>query len=185
MRGTFVKKLYIIRHCQAAGQEADAKLTELGEQQALELARFFNDVLIDRIISSPYSRAVETIQPLAVQKQTPIKTDNRLKERVLSTSHLPDWMEKLEATFHDSTLKYENGESSDEAARRILNVVDEVLESEAETVILVTHGNLMSLLLREYIRDFGFHEWKQLSNPDVYVVEMGEGKTQCGRVWKG
>lgn len=178
-----MKKIYVVRHGQAEGQEAGAKLTKLGEQQAAKLANFFKDISVDQIISSPYTRAVETIQPIADQKQTPIEADDRLRERVLSTSNLPYWMEKLEATFHDSTLKYDNGESSDEAARRILNVVDEVLESEADTVILVTHGNLMSLLLREYIEDFGFHEWKQLSNPDVYVLEVKHGTTECRRMW--
>lgn len=124
-----MKTIYLIRHCQAEGQEAEAKLTELGELQALELANFFKDVSVNRIISSPYIRAVETIQPLADQKQVELETDDRLKERVLSTSQLPDWMEKLEATFHDGTLKYDNGESSDEAAQRIQRVVDEVLKS--------------------------------------------------------
>lgn len=178
-----MKKIYVIRHCQAEGQEADAKLTKLGEQQAAQLANFFKDIFVSRVISSPYTRAVETIQPLAYQKQIVIETDGRLKERVLSTSHLPDWMEKLEATFHDGTLTYGDGESSDEAARRIQNVVDEVLESESETVILITHGNLMSLLLGKFIRDFGFHEWKQLSNPDVYVLEVKHETTECRRVW--
>lgn len=179
-----MKTIYVIRHCQAEGQEADAKLTELGEQQAIELAAFFKEVSVERILSSPYSRAVETIQPIAEQKKIPIVMDDRLKERVLSTSHLPDWMEKLEATFHDGTLKYDNGESSDEAIERIQSVVDEVLESEANVILLVTHGNLMSLLLREYIQDFGFHEWQQLSNPDVYVLEVNMDEKICRRVWK-
>ena len=179
-----MKKIYVIRHCQAEGQEAGAKLTKLGEQQAAQLANFFKDISVDQIISSPYTRALETIQPLADQKQIVIETDGRLKERVLSTSHLPDWMEKLEATFHDGTLTYDDGESSDEAACRIQNVVDEVLESESETVILITHGNLMSLLLGKFIREFGFHEWKQLSNPDVYVLEIDEETSSCYRIWQ-
>ncbi|MFC4354328.1 histidine phosphatase family protein [Chryseomicrobium palamuruense] len=165
-----MKKIYIIRHCQAEGQAADAKLTELGEKQAEELARFLKNISVEIIISSPYIRAIQTIQPLALQKGIEIDTDVRLKERVLSQHSHPDWLEKLQATFKDSDLKYDSGESSNEATERIRAVVDEILESEYETVVLVTHGNLMSLLLREYTDEFGFNEWQTLSNPDAYLI---------------
>lgn len=178
------KRLYIIRHCHAEGQEADAKLTELGEKQAEELAQFLKNISVEIIISSPYTRAIHTIQPLALLKGMAINTDVRLKERVLSQHSLPDWLEKLRATFEDGNLKYDSGESSNEAAERIRAVVDEILESEYETVVLVTHGNLMSLLLREYTDGFGFNEWQTLSNPDVYLIEGSKEITSCERVWE-
>ena len=51
---------------------------------------------------------------------------------------------------------------------RIVNVVDEVFKSETENTIIVTHGNLMSLLLKNYDNSFDFDCWKNLSNPDVF-----------------
>ncbi|GBG05576.1 putative histidine phosphatase family protein [Paenibacillus agaridevorans] len=50
---------------QADGQEPDAKLTELGIQQAVNLTEFLLDKDIDFIISSPFERAYRTIAPLA------------------------------------------------------------------------------------------------------------------------
>ncbi len=46
--------IYIIRHCAAQGQSSDCELTENGLKQAKSLAYFFNNVKIDRIISSPF-----------------------------------------------------------------------------------------------------------------------------------
>lgn len=48
-----MKNVYVVRHCKADGQEPDAKLTELGIQQAENLAKFLLDKDIDFIISSP------------------------------------------------------------------------------------------------------------------------------------
>jgi 2,3-bisphosphoglycerate-dependent phosphoglycerate mutase len=44
--------LYLVRHCQAAGQEPDAPLTAMGQQQAIALAGWLCNVSIGRIISS-------------------------------------------------------------------------------------------------------------------------------------
>jgi broad specificity phosphatase PhoE len=35
--------LYLVRHCQAIGQEPTAPLTELGQQQAIELADWLDE----------------------------------------------------------------------------------------------------------------------------------------------
>ena len=50
--------------------------------------------------------------------------DRQLTERVLSTKNISDWLEKLKTTFEDIELKFEGGESSQEAMKRIVEVVE-------------------------------------------------------------
>lgn len=73
------------------GQEPDAKLTELGIQQAENLTKFFLDKDIDFIISSPFERAYRTIAPLAEHIGIEVVLDDRLAERFLSSKDHPDW----------------------------------------------------------------------------------------------
>lgn len=153
-----MKKIYIIRHCEADGQSAEAHLTSRGSIQATDLSAFFSTIQVDRIISSPYKRAIDSIQPLAKQLNVEIEIDKRLKERVLSTENLSDWFEKLKTTFDDIDLKFEGGESSKEAMQRVSEVVENIFNSKTKNTIIVTHGNLMALLLKRYIKDFGFEE---------------------------
>jgi broad specificity phosphatase PhoE len=40
----------------------------------------------------------------------------------------------------------------------------------ASATLLVTHGNLMALLLKNFDDRIGFAEWQQLTNPDVYRI---------------
>lgn len=177
-----MKNIYMIRHCAAEGQEPEAPLTDKGIQQALDLAAFFEKRKVDRIISSPFKRAIQTIQPLASERDIVIEMNHQLSERVLSTRNMPDWYDKLRETYVNFELKYEGGESSREAANRVIEVVDEVLKSDAENTIIVTHGGLLSMLLNHFDKNFGFEQWATLSNPDVYLL-ISKNQITFERIW--
>ena len=67
-----MRPLLLIRHCQSAGQEPDAALTEIGQKQAEALARFLSYYPIDVIASSSYTRARQSIEPFAVTVGLPV-----------------------------------------------------------------------------------------------------------------
>ncbi len=174
-----MKTIYLVRHCSANGQSSNATLTSSGIQQAQALVSFFNMISIEHIISSPYVRAQQSISPTALSKQLIIQTDSRLAERILSDTDLPDWMTQLKQTFTDLDLKLSGGESSHEATARGVEVITEVPNHS----LIVTHGNLMTLLLKHFDDSYGFHEWKSLSNPDVYKLTFNHSISNIQRVW--
>jgi len=112
-----------------------------------------------------------------------IEIDGKLTERVLSTKVISDWKDKLRTTFEDVELKFEGGESSQEAKERIVDVVEKVFEDVSENTIIVTHGNLMSLLLNNYNKSFGFDDWQDLTNPDIYVLQKIGTQVTYKRLW--
>jgi len=179
-----MKKIYIVRHCEAIGQPPDSNLTQKGFEQSLKLNQFFTNIQIDRIISSPFLRAVQSIQPTVNDKQLQLEIDTRLSERVLSSEVYPDWLTRLEETYNDLELKFIGGESSKEAIERVLSLIEEILNHESEHTIIVTHGNLMSLLLMHFDSEFGFAQWKMLGNPDVYELNIDIHSTTFKRIWK-
>ncbi|MBV9927557.1 MAG: histidine phosphatase family protein [Acidobacteria bacterium] len=167
-----MKTLYVVRHCKAEGQEADAPLTPEGFAQSDSLADSLATANIERIISSPYTRATQSIAPLARRLNLAVELDIRLVERVLCSGSRPDWQERLRASFSDLDLSFEGGESGREAMQRAAAVVADVQRHSARTTLLVTHGNLMALLLKHFDDSVGFAEWRALSNPDVYRVVL-------------
>jgi 2,3-bisphosphoglycerate-dependent phosphoglycerate mutase len=177
------KTLYIVRHCKAAGQAPDAPLTPEGIAQSAQLADRLAELPIRRIVSSPFRRATQSIAPLAERLGLPIATDERLAERVLSTADLPDWQAALRATFEDLDRCFEGGESSRAAMQRAIAVVRESELHPADTTLLVTHGNLMTLLLKHFDRRIGFAEWQGLTNPDVYRVMLAPEDIEINRIW--
>jgi 2,3-bisphosphoglycerate-dependent phosphoglycerate mutase len=176
------KVLYIVRHCQATGQEPDALLTSEGYVQAVALADLLAKAAIERIISSPFARAYQSVVPLAENLCLKIDTDERLVERVLSKSPLDNWREHLADTFTNLDLCMDGGESSRAAMDRVVSVMDEILQHDATTTAVVTHGNLMILLLKCLDDRIGFVEWESLKNPDVYRVEFKNDGVQIERI---
>ncbi|MBO1909917.1 histidine phosphatase family protein [Sporosarcina sp. 6E9] len=177
------KVVYLVRHCEAEGQAPHAKLTPEGKRQAEELALFFGKVKIERIISSPFVRARSTALPIAESKGLSIEQNSDLAERVLSSQDEENWLEKLRDSFLDVHLKYKGGESSIEAMTRAYKVLKEI--SGDRPTVIVTHGNLMTLLLRCFDKRFGFEEWKALTNPDVFRISETGGHVSVKRVWEG
>ncbi|WP_314585759.1 histidine phosphatase family protein [Paenibacillus terrigena] len=178
-----MKNIYVVRHCKAAGQAADAPLTEIGNEQAQTLAEFLADKNIDYIVTSPYVRAYHTIAPFADQQGIDIHMDDRLTERVLSGQDCPDWMDMLRATYDDLDLCYEGGESSRVAMHRAVQVVTDVLGHSCKNAVVVSHGNLISLLLKHFDDRYGFFEWQALSNPDVYQLSFDNERPTIQRIW--
>lgn len=179
-----MKNVYVVRHCKADGQEPDAKLTELGIQQAENLAEFLLEKDIDFIISSPFKRAYRTIAPLAEQIGIEVVFDDRLAERILSSKNHSDWRDMLRKTYDDLDICYEGGESSNTAMSRANSVIMDVLNGENKNIVLVSHGNLISLLLKYFDDRIGFKEWESLTNPDVFHLTFSEEKKpNIHRIW--
>ncbi|WP_393958958.1 histidine phosphatase family protein [Priestia megaterium] len=179
-----MKTFLLVRHCEAEGQEAKASLTGQGIQQARQLMDYLNELSypVDKIISSSYKRAVQTIEPYAKETGLPLHIDARLEERRLSGQSLSNWMEVLKRTFDDIDFKVEGGESTKEATARALELLEEVMNEKEETILFVTHGNLMTLILRYFDPKFGFDEWSRLTNPDVYQIDLEKKKGSITRL---
>ncbi|WP_442594733.1 histidine phosphatase family protein [Neobacillus sp. D3-1R] len=178
-----IKTIYFVRHAKANGQEVDAPLTDKGKEQALKLVDFFASKPIGKIYSSPFKRAIATIQPLADFKGLSIVEDSRLSERVLSGVPLADWMDKLKQSFQDFDLVFEGGESQSSGMKRAISILEEVLSSKDDHIILVSHGNLTTLLIRYFNENFGYDELMGMSNPDVFEFVVSDEKTLLRRIW--
>ena len=180
------KSIYLIRHCKAEGQEPDAKLTREGLEQVDLLADFLAPKQIDYIVSSTYLRAIATIQPTALQRGLMINTDTRLCERVLSKENYSGWQEKLLETFYKPEMRLPGGESSKEAMERGISVLNDLIKMPQKHIAVITHGNLLCLMLRYFDERYGFKEWESMSNPDVFEITLVQEKTEVSiqRIWK-
>lgn len=181
-----MQSIYLIRHAKATGQEPHAELTDEGLRQAEKLADMLAHHSITYIVSSPWKRALQTAMPLGLATRQHIHTDERLQERVLSSLDLADWMDVLKRTFDEVDRVEEGGESSRTATARGMALLQELWTRPEQHGAVVTHGNLLSLLIGQYESSFGYEEWTKLTNPDVYVLERQQPDaelTTIRRIW--
>ena len=175
--------LYVVRHRAATGQEPDAPLTDDGRRDAVVLAERLAGELAGavgvRIVSGPCRRALGAIEPLATRLGLTVRVDDRLRERVLSTTPRPDRCELLRASFDDPDLHPDGGESSREAPARGDAAREEALRAGADATVVVTHGDLLTLLLRHVDGRAGFETWQGLENPDLVRIPI-DGRAGAG-----
>ncbi|MEJ6529362.1 histidine phosphatase family protein [Exiguobacterium sp. USCH10] len=174
--------LYLIRHCSASGQESDAPLTEAGHEQAHLLRDFFREIPIDRITSSDYTRAIASVTPLADAHQFSIEREPLLRERILAYEPLEDWLTPLRQSFIDPTFKLPGAESGEEATQRIMQVIQRA-QSRHGSTLLVTHGNLLALLLQRLDSKYDFDTWRTMRNPDVYRLDLSDEEPVIKCIW--
>ena len=167
-----MKNIYLIRHCKAFGQPAEAELTEVGIGQAIELKNYLLKYNINYIVSSPYVRAIKTITPFAEHLDLKINIDERVREKLLLPYVVEDYTPYLLAAYEDMDITFHGGESSNQATKRATEALTDILKLEEENVAIVTHGELFSLIMRYFDKVSGFDFWKNLSNPDVYLLRF-------------
>ena len=134
--------LILTRHGQAAagdvmlGGKLDVPLTADGHKEAEALASRLSGVRIDRIVSSPMLRALETAQAIATGR--PVELDERLREldygrwESLTYAEIDARDPELRARWeHDPAATHSpGGESGDDVAARALSFLVDLLEAE-------------------------------------------------------
>ena len=163
-------ELLFVRHCESSGPHPDAPLTEEGFAQAARLADFLAPFEPDHIVSSPFRRALETIAPFATRSGLAVHSEPRIAERELSAEPLGDWLEQLRKTWEDFDYRAPGGETSREAQLRGRQAFDEIAAAGHRCVLLVSHGNLLGLLMNTIEPSFDHDRWRALTNPDVFRV---------------
>jgi broad specificity phosphatase PhoE len=76
----------LLRHASAGhrtrwdGHDVSRPLDERGRRQAVELVELLRPLDVRRVVSSPYVRCVETVEPLAAALGVAVEEDERLAE---------------------------------------------------------------------------------------------------------
>lgn len=143
--------VYVIRHGETEmgrnnliATEAEL-LNEHGKQQAVEAGKELKKLKIDTIYCSPIERAKQTLELFGLDKNIPIKIENRLKERDMGIYDEAPFenLEWEEFWGYDSELKYKELESMKSVYKRVSEFLDEIkLKENNENILLVTHGGV-------------------------------------------
>lgn len=179
---------YLVRHAHAEwSPDENRPLSARGLQDSLAVADLLDSFSVHRVISSPYQRAVQTVEPFAKRKGLEIRKCVAFRERILGLYSDTTFSEAVRRTWEDPNFAYRHGETNREAQSRGVNGIRELLDEEMEGSIVVgTHGNLLALILNHYDQSLGYSFWVRLTMPDIYLLEVGKsGKTQIQRIWNG
>ncbi|AAU18681.1 MULTISPECIES: histidine phosphatase family protein [Bacillus] len=171
--------IYFVRHAHSTytKEERERPLSEKGHLDAENVTHLLKDKHIDVVISSPYKRAIQTVQGIANTYHVSIEIEEDLRERLLSSEPVADFNDAIENVWEDWSFAYEGGESNDVAQRRAVICMQNILKKyEDKNIVIGTHGNIMVLLMNYFDSKYDFQFWKTLHMPDVYKLTFDNNR---------
>lgn len=177
------KILYCVRHGQSVDEQngwfagsTDTSLTPRGVEEVLHIGTRFHVTPINVIYASIHQRALQSAMLLQRYLHCDIQALQELaewnREGILSglsyeqASRLyPEQLRNLQ--YFRAHALY--GEPYDEFMQRVLSAFDQILQSPYRHIMIVTHGNVIGLWLRE-IHRITPHTLS-LAHPD-HIVEL-------------
>ncbi|MEW8982758.1 MAG: histidine phosphatase family protein [Bacillus anthracis] len=171
--------IYFVRHAHSTytKEERERPLSEKGHCDAENVTSLLKDKHIDVVISSPYKRAIQTVQGIANTYHVSIEIEEDLRERLLSSEPVADFNDAIENVWEDWSFAYEGGESNDVAQRRAVICMQNILKKyEDKNIVIGTHGNIMVLLMNYFDSKYDFQFWKTLHMPDVYKLTFDNNR---------
>ncbi len=168
--------IYFVRHAVSPfslDNERERDLSEQGRADARIVADILRHEPIDVIVSSAYRRAAATVEPLAAHLQKPIILYDELAERAIASLKITISedviLEAIRRSFEDIDYCMAEGETTREAQRRSIPVIEELLTEHAgQGIVIGTHGNIMTIILNYYDNQIGNGFWLGTSKPDIY-----------------
>ena len=172
-------KLYIARHGQTqwnlenkVSGRTDIPLTEMGLQQAAQLAENAKGKGIEVILASPLLRARQTAQAVSDAIGVPVQIDDRLMELDFGVfegkSRFDPDFQYTRAQF---PTRYPGGESAFMLAHRVYGCLEDVKRKyDGKTVLLVCHGGVCRMV-RSYFMDLTNDEYSYYFAPNAELVE--------------
>ena len=167
-------RLVLVRHAMSVPPvpggpaEHERPLTPQGEEQAHALV----DVLVaagpDRVLASPYARAVATVQPAADRLGLPVQLRPDLREWHSGLTPTPDWEQPYRHAWAHPDQALPGGESLDALAERVAGALRAVAAEGGHCVLLASHGTWIAVALRLLGQPVDVETWLAMPSPAVH-----------------
>lgn len=168
-----------VRHAQSAPSpdlpEEEWPLSDKGRRQAEALVPVLRELGVSALASSPFVRAIDTLQPFAEATGLPLAIDEGLRERRLTDAWLPD-VAAVEAAvrrmFADLSFAHPGGESGHACLARFEAAVGRVVEAHPGAVIAIgTHGGVLGHLMHGRHTEPAVEFWRAIKNPHLFIFD--------------
>ncbi|WP_336759667.1 histidine phosphatase family protein [Paenibacillus sp. USHLN196] len=167
--------IYMVRHAESPyneGNEITRGLTAKGKDDVEKVTEILKEEGIDVIISSPYNRAILSVEGLAHYLELDIKTFEDLRERFFAEEIIEsaDLMSVIRDKFNDFDYSLPGGESNADCQNRSISVIKNILKEHAgEKIAIGTHGLVMTLMMNYFDSSYGLN-FLELKKPDIYKL---------------
>ena len=175
--------VYFIRHAEPNYDNHDDMTRELSEKGLKDRAlvtEFLRDKEIDAILSSPFKRAVDTVDEFAKQQGIEIKIIEDFRERHIDSFWIKDFQGFCKKQWEDFSYKLSDGECLHEVQTRNIAALKDVLKRyEGKNLVVGSHGTALSTIINYYDKSFGHAQFEEIRGLMPWVVQFCFEGEEC------
>jgi 2,3-bisphosphoglycerate-dependent phosphoglycerate mutase len=170
--------LLLVRHAMPVTPTIDGPdehhrpLTKVGHEQAVTLATALVGSGASRVVSSPYLRAIQTIEPTARALGLPVRPRDDLREWRSGLAPTPDWRARYEQSWTEPDLAIGTGETLADLTNRAKNTIRDLVTSisPTATILAATHGTWIARALLALGLSIDYPFWLSMPMPATYTL---------------
>ncbi|MFD4706700.1 histidine phosphatase family protein [Gottfriedia sp. NPDC058432] len=183
-----ITNLYLVRHAHSTytPDELGRPLSNRGFSDTKIVTELLLNEKIDYVISSPFKRAIQTVDEFAKSLNLEIMIEENFKERLLSQEPVVNFDDAIREVWMDFNRSWNGGESNYTAQKRGIKAINNLLKNySGKNIAIGTHGNMMVLIMNFFDEKYDFNFWNELAMPDIYKLTFeGESLIEVNRIWR-
>ncbi|GAB3837729.1 histidine phosphatase family protein [Micromonospora andamanensis] len=183
-------EIVLVRHARSVPPTADGPdeftrpLTTDGLRQAQELVAVLTEPRPAAVWSSPYRRAIQTVQPTADALGLPVRTLTELREWDDGLSFTEVWESHYVRSWANLSYARPGGESLEQLGIRAVEAVRTLVRHNRGRVVLVGgHGTFICRALAGFGVPVSWATVRQMPMPAIYRLRFTDPSTRptvCG-----
>ncbi|MEV2240365.1 histidine phosphatase family protein [Micromonospora sp. NPDC049891] len=180
-------EIVLVRHARSVPPAADGPdeftrpLTAGGLRQAQELVAVLTELRPAAVWSSPYRRAIQTVQPTADALGLPVRTLTVLREWDDGLAFTEVWESHYVKSWADLSYARPGGESLEQLSIRAVDAVRTLVRHNRGRVVLVgSHGTFISRALAGFGVRVSWATVRQIPMPAIYRLRFTDPRSNPG-----
>lgn len=182
-------EIYFIRHAAPNYDNHDDLTRELTPKGLVDrelVTNYLSDKNIDIVLSSPYTRAVDTVKHFADKYNMDIEQIEDFRERKIDSCWIEDFVSFSKSQWSDFQYKLSDGECLYEVQSRNISALQNVLKThKGKKIAIGSHGTALSMIINYYDNSFGYDDFVSIKNLMPWVVKFtfeGDGCTGIEKI---
>ncbi|WP_026498225.1 histidine phosphatase family protein [Butyrivibrio sp. WCD2001] len=169
-------KVFFVRHAEPNYDNHDDRIRELsprGMEDRKKVTAFLADKNIDIVISSPFKRAVDTVQDFADKNGLTVEIVEDFRERKVDSGWIEDFASFSKKQWSNYSFKLSDGECLREVQDRNIAALDNVLKKyPGKNIVVGSHGTALSTIINYYDKSFGYDDFENIRFLMPWIVEF-------------
>jgi 2,3-bisphosphoglycerate-dependent phosphoglycerate mutase len=175
--------IYFVRHAEpdySNHNDLERPLTPKGLKDRKLVTTYLYDKDIVIVLSSPFKRAIETVEDFSNTKKLSIEVIDDFRERKVGNDWIEDFYTFSKMQWEDFKYRLSNGECLMEVQERNINGLMGVLEEhKGKNIVIGSHGTALSTIINYFDPTYGFEDFMNMLDLMPWIVKFTFQDKEC------